>query len=99
MAVLFSLIGGAGLLAGPWVTGLNPKAHVYPATVWLLVIWCVFHVGIGIIMHLYCLARRWAGKLTPIHDIDICNITLFWHFVAVMTAITVGVIAGFPLVR
>ena len=58
-------LGGAALLAGPWLTGLDPTAHVYPAIVWVLVIWTALHVGAGIIMQLYCLARSLAGRLTP----------------------------------
>jgi cytochrome c oxidase subunit I+III len=29
---------------------------------------------------------------------DIVNVTVYWHFVAITIAITVAVIAGFPLV-
>jgi hypothetical protein len=47
----------------------------------------------------YCIARRVAGRMTAKYDIDIRNVALFWHFVALTTAITVGVIAGFPLVK
>jgi cytochrome c oxidase subunit I+III len=90
--------GGASLLAGPWANGLEPTAHVYPAIVWILLIWAVLHVGAGIIMQLYCLARSLARRLTPEHDIDICNVALFWHFVAATALMTVAVVALFPLV-
>jgi cytochrome c oxidase subunit I+III len=86
------------LLAGPRVTGLDPARHAYPATVWILVIWTVAHVMVGVIMHLYCLARSVAGRLTARYDIDIANVILYWHFVAVTVGVTVAVIAGFPLV-
>jgi cytochrome c oxidase subunit I+III len=49
-------------------------------------------------MQLYCVARRWRGRLTADHDIDIVNVTLYWHFVAVTVAMTVAVVAGFPRV-
>ena len=58
---------------GRGVTGLDPTSHVYPATVWLLVIWTAFHVAVGILMQLYCLARRVAGRMTARHDIDIAQ--------------------------
>ena len=67
------MAGGAALLAGPWVTGLDPTSHVYPATVWLLVIWTAVHVAVGVIMQLYCVARRLAGRMTARHDIDIAK--------------------------
>jgi cytochrome c oxidase subunit I+III len=96
-AVLTALAGSAALLAGPWVTGLNPKDHVYPATVWLLVIWTAFQVVVGVIMQLYCMARRLAGRMTARYDIDISVTGLYWHFTVLTVCITVGVIAGFPL--
>ena len=36
--------------------------------------------------------------MTARYDIDIANVTLYWHFTAVMVVVTVAVIAGFPLV-
>jgi cytochrome c oxidase subunit I+III len=98
IAVALSVGGGAALLAGPWLTGLAPASHVYPATVWILVIWTAAHVVVGLIMQLYCVARRLAGRMTSRYDIDISNVALYWHFVAVTVVITVAVIAGFPLV-
>jgi cytochrome c oxidase subunit I+III len=71
---------------------------VYPATVWLLVDWTALHVAIGILMQLYCVARRLAGRLTPRYDAELANVVLYWHFTIVTAAITIAVIAGFPLV-
>jgi cytochrome c oxidase subunit I+III len=98
-AVVLAVAAGAALLAGPWVTKLDPKAHVYGATVWILLIWVVLHAGFGIIMQIYCLARRAAGLLSREHQIDIHNVTLYWHFVVLMGVIAVLVVAGFPLVK
>jgi cytochrome c oxidase subunit I+III len=97
-ASVCAVAGGGALVEGPVTTGLDPTRHVYDAMVWLLVLWSVVHVAIGIIMQLYCLARRVAGRMTARYDIDICNAALYWHFLAVTMIITVGVIAGFPLV-
>jgi cytochrome c oxidase subunit I+III len=96
-AGLMAASGAAALVAGPWVTALDPRQHVYGAIVWILAIWCAAHAAIGIIMHLYCAARRLAGRMTAEHDQDIVNVTLFWHFVAFKVTLTVAVIAGFPL--
>ena len=63
-AVALAVAGTAALIAGPSSTGLDPTAGVYPATVWLLVIWAVVHVAVGVMMQLYCLARRAAGRMT-----------------------------------
>ncbi|MES2695008.1 MAG: cbb3-type cytochrome c oxidase subunit I, partial [Verrucomicrobiota bacterium] len=99
MAGLLALGGGAALVAGPLKTGLDPSAGVYGAIVWVLVAWTVFHVAVGAIMQAYCLARRAAGRMTARHNMDIINVALYWHFVALMTVLTVATIAGFPLVR
>jgi cytochrome c oxidase subunit I+III len=97
LAVAAAAAGAAALVAGPWSTGLDPTSHVYPATVWILVIWSAAQVGIGIIMQLYCIARRLGGRMTARHDIDITNVALYWHFTALTAVVTIAVIAGFPL--
>ena len=97
-AVVLSLAGAVALLAGPWLSGMDPASHVYPAIVWLLVVWTALHVAAGVIMLLYCIARRMAGRMTARFDIDIRNVALYWHFVVVMAVVTVAVIAGFPYV-
>jgi len=90
--------GSAALLAGPWLTGLQPTRHAYDAIVWLLVIWTVLLVVLGLIMVAYCLFRRWRGRMTARHEIDMGNTVLFWHFVLLTVVVTTLVIAGFPLV-
>ena len=98
LAAALAVAGGVALLAGPWGTGLDPTRHVYPAMVWVLVLWTALHVAVGVIMQLYCLARRLAGRMTACYDINITNVALYWHFSAITVVITVGVVAGFPLV-
>jgi cytochrome c oxidase subunit I+III len=97
-AIVMAAAGIAALIAGPFVADMDPKQHVYQATVWLLLIWCAGHAGLGILMNGYCLARRLAGRMTARYDIDISNVALYWHFATLMTAITVATVAGFPLV-
>ena len=106
-ALFYAALGVAGLwrpaarralLAGPRTTGMDPTAHVYPAIVWLLVGWTAIHVAAGVLMQLYCVARRAAGRMTARHDIDMSNVRLYWHFVALTVAATVAVMAGFPLI-
>jgi cytochrome c oxidase subunit I+III len=97
-ALAFAAAGAAGLIAGPALTNLDPTAHAYQATVWVLVAWNLLHLITGAVMLLYTVASRAAGRMTAAHDIDISNTVLFWHFVAFTAAITVAVMAGFPLV-
>ncbi|HDZ57731.1 MAG TPA: cytochrome c oxidase subunit I [Pseudomonas xinjiangensis] len=96
LGALLTVAGAYALWAGPHFAGMDPTSNVYPATVWVLVLWCLIHLGIGLIMQLYCLARRAAGRMTATHDIDIRNVALYWHFMAITLATTVAVIAGFP---
>ncbi len=91
-----SLATSLAFVAGPWVTNLDPTAHAYPAIVWVLVIWVVAHLGVGSIMQVYCLCRSVCGHLTPRHDADLWNVTLYWHFAAFAALVTAGVIGGFP---
>jgi len=94
---VLALCGWAALLWSPWVSGLDPVTHVYPAIVWILVIWTLAHVAAGALMLAYCAARVFANRITPEHDVDLQNVALYWHFVAITAVITIGVIAGFPL--
>ena len=97
-SVLLAIASGAALVAGPIFADLDPRQHVYQATVWLLTIWSAGHLALGVLMHGYCLARRWAGRMTARHEIDMANVELYWHFCALTVLITVAVIAGFPAV-
>jgi cytochrome c oxidase subunit I+III len=97
-AMLAAVAGGAALVAGPWLTGLNPEEHVYPATVWVLALWGAVHLALGLLMLLYCAARRMAGRMTAQYDVDMSTVTLYWHFCMLTVVVTVAVIAGFPRV-
>jgi cytochrome c oxidase subunit I+III len=85
-------------VAGPWLTGLDPQQHVYPATVWVLTAWSATHVVLGVIMIGYCLARRLAGRMTAQYDVDMSTVALYWHFCLLTVVVTAAVVAGFPLV-
>ena len=97
VAVLLALAACGALLAGPWLAGMDPTRHAYDATVWLLLAWTVAHVAAGALMLAYCIARRAAGRMTAMHDSDLHNVALDWHFVAVTVVVTVAVVAFFPL--
>ena len=71
-------------------------AHVYPAIVWVLVIWTAIYGALGIIIQLYCLARSLAGRLTRRHDMELHNVALYWHFMLVTALVTFCVVGLFP---
>ena len=97
--LLGAAASGMALLAGPWTTRLDPTAHAYPAIVWGLVVWVVLHLAAGMIMQAYCLARSLFNRLTPTHDADLWNVTLYWHFTGFCALLTALVIGGFPLLQ
>ncbi|HJO66863.1 MAG TPA: cytochrome ubiquinol oxidase subunit I, partial [Sphingomonas sanguinis] len=87
----------ASLFAGiACLDGLDPTANAYPAIVWVLVVWTVVHAAIAAIMQLYTLARSIAGRMTPTHDADIRNITVYAHFFALTAIVTYLTIGLFP---
>lgn len=98
LGIAAAAASGVVLLWAPARVGMDPTQHVYPAMVWLLMIWCAIHLAVGVLMLGYCAARRVAGKMDATHDADIVNVTLYWHFTALTLLIGVATVAGFPLV-
>nr|WP_281783538.1 cbb3-type cytochrome c oxidase subunit I [Sinimarinibacterium flocculans] len=98
LAALLCIGSIAAWIAAPLSHGMAPQSHPYPATVWVLVIWLVGHLGIGAAMLLYCVARSAAGQLTATHDADLHNVTLYWHFTGASGLVAFAVLALFPLV-
>ncbi|WP_323764435.1 cytochrome c oxidase subunit I [Marinovum sp.] len=97
------LIGGAALATCGAVAALvlavaelSPETHAFPAVMWALVVWTGAHGALGVIMLLYCLAGSLFGKLTPRHDADLRNTTLFWHFMVLSGGITALLLGAFP---
>ncbi len=97
-AISLALVAAATLVAGPWLHNMDPTEHVYQASVCVLVLWTVIHLAVGVVMQLYCVARRAAGKMTHRFDADIVNVTLYWHFMMLTAGITGLTIALFPMV-
>jgi cytochrome c oxidase subunit I+III len=95
-ALAATLAASAAGFAGPWTHAMDPTAHVYPAIVWILVIWVLAHATVGAVMQLYCLARSLAGRLTAEHDMDLVNSTLYWHFLLVTAVVSFAILGLFP---
>ncbi|MCB1883278.1 MAG: cytochrome c oxidase subunit I [Geminicoccaceae bacterium] len=98
LAILLALAAGGALILAPLSEGLDPTVHVYPASVWVVVLWTGIHLAVGALMLAYCLARSLAGRLTPEHDIEVWNVALYWHFLLLSVAVACAVLALFPLV-
>jgi cytochrome c oxidase subunit I+III len=90
---------GAGVfagLAGPWLPGMDPASHSYPAIVWTLAIWTSLHAAIAAVMQAYVLARSLFGRMTARHDADIRNVTVYMHFFALTAVVAYCTIGLFP---
>ncbi|TJW78823.1 MAG: hypothetical protein E5X43_26965 [Mesorhizobium sp.] len=96
LSLLTTVAASATGLAAPLSPGMVPTRHVYPAIVWILVIWVLAHAALGTVMQAYCLARSLAGRLTPEHDLDLGNVVLYWHFLLIAAVITFAIIGLFP---
>jgi cytochrome c oxidase subunit 1/cytochrome c oxidase subunit I+III len=59
-------------------------------------IWTIVHTAVGLIMLGYCIAGATFGKITPEHDADLCNVTLYWHFITITVVVASLVIGLLP---
>ncbi len=94
-SVGLTLAGGISLFGA--VSHLSPISHVYPALVCGLAVWLGAHLMLGVIGQGYCLARSLAGKMTPLYDADLTNVTLLWHFItlqALVNCVVIGLLPG-----
>ncbi|MBP2549887.1 cytochrome c oxidase subunit I+III [Neorhizobium galegae] len=99
LALALTLCGTAAGFMGPYTHDMEPTRHVYPAVVWVLVIWTSAHSAVAIIMQAYCLARSFAGRLTGTYDQDLRNVVLYWHFMLATAVGTFATIGLFPSLR
>ena len=86
------------VVAVRWILGIAPDhtATAYFAAVWVVVGWTVMHLGIGLVMSLWCLARLGLGLIDDWRCLTLRVCTIFWGFTAVATLLTLTVVAGFP---
>nr|WP_259400510.1 cytochrome c oxidase subunit I [Roseovarius sp. SCSIO 43702] len=97
VAAVVATLGAAGAMGlALWLPGLEPASHAYPAMMYALGVWVGAHSAVAVIMLLYCLAGSLAGKLTPRYDADLCNVTLFWHFLCLTGLVTALMMGVFP---
>ncbi|WP_053997562.1 cytochrome c oxidase subunit I [Ahrensia marina] len=93
VSALFTIAGTALFCLSVVNSGLEPTSHVYPAIIWAIMVWTVVHTAVGLIMLGYCIAGATFGKLTPEHDADLCNVTLYWHFI-IITVVVASLVIG-----
>ncbi|WP_149494900.1 cytochrome c oxidase subunit I [Roseiconus lacunae] len=96
-SLVCAAVGIVALWMGIWQHDMDPTEHVYPAIVCAIALWTGLHLLVGSVMHLYCIARRLAGRMTNRFDADIVNVTLYWHFAVITIAVTALTLGLFPV--
>ncbi len=61
-------------------SGLDPTRHSFDSTVWAIIGYHLLHMGVGLVLATYTMARTLAGHLTSRHNTDLNNTALFWHY-------------------
>src|SRR5690606_8484809 len=104
-AALLLLAAGAVAAGAPvggaaWLTalGLDPSAHSYDASIWLLAGFVGLHAAIGAFMALWCLLRLGLGMIDSWRSVTLRMCLLWWRYTAPMSALTLLLLAGFPRV-
>ncbi len=95
-AVVLTIAGAGSLFWALWGAGMDPTEHVYPAIMWVLVVWVLAHSLAGLVMLGFCIAGSIFGRLTPRYDADLWNVTLFWHFLALTAFVTCTMVGAVP---
>ncbi|MBS1300961.1 cbb3-type cytochrome c oxidase subunit I [Loktanella sp. SALINAS62] len=92
--ICLTALGGSAVYLA--VADLQPTTHVYPAMICVLAVWLCAHLLLGAIGQGYCLARSLAGRMTPLYDADVNNVSLLWHFIGLQALVTCTVIGLLP---
>jgi cytochrome c oxidase subunit I+III len=73
-------------------TNLQPDAHGYAATAYMLVTWQAVHAVLLVFMNLFTLARHLAGKLDVVRRNTFDNTRIMWCFCAIQALVALCVI-------
>ena len=92
------LAGGAVAIGRSWLVGLgiDATAHSYGASVWTLMGYMAFHVILGGVMALWCLARLALGMIDSWRCLTLRVCLLWWRFTAPVAVLMLLLVAGFP---
>jgi cytochrome c oxidase subunit I+III len=99
MLGLSALLGVAALVAGfafAAEMAIAPTAHAYSAIVATLLGYGAVHLGMGIVMALWCIARIAAGLLYPGHTMTLQLCIGWWRLTLASGALILLIITGYP---
>jgi cytochrome c oxidase subunit I+III len=96
----FSAVLGMGALAAGYAfataMALAPTAHAYSAIVATLLGFAAAHVGMGILMALWCIARIAAGLLYPGHTMTVQLCCGWWRLTLLSGLLVLLILTGYP---
>jgi cytochrome c oxidase subunit I+III len=75
---------------------LSPQESSYGAIVHALLAIDAFFVAVAVVLALFAVARRAAGRLDRIRRVVFDNARLFWHYTVAQSLVGVGMLHGFP---
>jgi cytochrome c oxidase subunit I+III len=76
--------------------GLSPTASGYGAIVHVILFLTGFFATVVVILALFALARRIAGRLDAQRRVTFDNARIFWHYVVVQSLAGLALVHGFP---
>ena len=98
LLALLCVLAATGLDGwGHRLTGLEPVANAWSATVAALLAWQGFHVAVLALMGLYVCARSWSGRLLPEARASLDNTALLWHYATAQGLAGMGIIHLMPV--
>jgi heme/copper-type cytochrome/quinol oxidase subunit 3 len=98
LLALLAAAAAAALMVGPALAAIAPTSHALAAMIWILLGWSAVHVGLGVLMLLFCAVAAVTGRLDEKHDIHLWNVEAYWYFAAFMAALSVLVVLSLPVV-
>jgi heme/copper-type cytochrome/quinol oxidase subunit 3 len=94
LAVVLILISFGCHLAGQ--REVSPTESAYGAIVYAILSIDGFFIASAIVLALFALARRWAGRLDRERRVSFDNARLFWHYAVAQTLAGLLMVQGFP---
>jgi cytochrome c oxidase subunit I+III len=94
LAIPILLAGYAASVASQ--STVSPTENAYGAIVYAFLAVDGWFVAVAIVLALFALARRRAGKLSALRRVTFDNAKLFWHYSVAQTLAGLAMVHGFP---
>ncbi|MEW5727950.1 MAG: cbb3-type cytochrome c oxidase subunit I, partial [Pseudomonadota bacterium] len=75
---------------------LRPTAHAFPASVWMMALYTLVHLGVAVLLAGFVLARQAAGLVTPERRMTVLLTLLAWDFAVFTGLASMALLALWP---